>query len=170
MKKLIVYSSKTGNTKSVAEAIATSLEDATLMDVKESPNFEEYDCIICGYWVDKGMPDALAKNYIESINNKNIILFGTLGAFPDGEHAQYCKEQANKLLENKNNNLLGSWLCMGRVDPKLLERIAQSFTADNPMPEERKARIEEGNKHPNEEDFNNAIAFVEDALKKVELL
>ncbi len=169
MKKLVIYSSKTGNTKAVAEAIASNLENVTLCSVQEkpAPSIEEYDCIICGYWVDKGMPDALAKNVISSIENKNVILFGTLGAYPDGEHAEYCKQKAEELIQDKNNVLLGSWLCMGKVDPKLLAMMAEKYSDAHPITEERKARIEEGNKHPNEEDFANAKAFVKACLEKI---
>ncbi len=165
MKTLIIYSSKTGNTKAVAEAIASDFKDATFCSVSDNPNIQDFDCIICGYWVDKGMPDTDAKRFIESIENKKVILFGTLGAYPDGEHAEHCKVKARELLQDKNNTLLGSWLCMGKVDPQLLARMAEKYSHAHPMDEERKARIEEGNKHPNEKDFADAKAFVKSCLE-----
>ncbi len=167
MKKLVVYSSKTGNTKAVAEAIASDLENVTLCSVTDNPNIADYDCIICGYWVDRGMPDTASKNFIESIENKKIIFFGTLGAYPDGDHAKDSMKRGEELVQNKNNTILGSWLCMGKVDPNLLASMAKKYGDSHPMTDERKARIEEGNKHPNEEDFTNAKAFVKSCLDKI---
>ncbi len=166
MKILVTYSSKTGNTKAVAEAIAEEVAEADLIPMRDNPSCADYDCIICGYWVDKGIPNAEAKTFIESLENKKVVLFGTLGAYPDGEHAQKCKDKAVELLDGKGNTLLGSWICMGKVDPKLLEMMAAKYGDAHPQTDERKARIEEGNKHPNEEDFVNAKAFVRECLEK----
>ncbi len=166
MKKLLVYSSKTGNTKAVAEAIASDLDEVTLCSVKDAPDLADYDCIICGYWVDKGMPDDAAKSFMEGIENKQIILFGTLGAYPDGEHAKEVIKKAQEIVEAKSNIILGSWICMGKVDPKLLEAMSSKYSEAHPMSEERRIRIEEGNKHPNAEDFANAKSFVKSCLEK----
>ncbi|SCY58996.1 flavodoxin family protein [Desulfoluna spongiiphila] len=164
MKSLIVYSSRTGNTRAVAEAVKEAFpEPCTLAPVEEAPAVDDYDVIAIGYWVDKGMPDAKAKTFMEKIKGKKVGLFGTLGAYPDSEHANDCRAKAEALMEG--NEMLGQFLCQGRVDPKVLEMMAKVASDQHPMTDERKARIEEAKKHPNEEDFEQAKAFFRKCLK-----
>lgn len=168
MKNAIVYSSKTGNTKKVAEAIAQVVEDGVLMPVTELQDYTAYDRLIIGYWVDKGMPDEASLELIKRVHHKEIIFFGTLGASPESKHASSCiaKAEAIVLEEGKGNTVLGSWLCLGKIDPKLLEMMAKMAPATHTMTEERKARIEEANKHPDAQDCLNGQKFVLECLAK----
>jgi hypothetical protein len=34
------------------------------------------------------------KSYMSTVRNKRVGLFGTLGAWPDSDHARQCMEQA----------------------------------------------------------------------------
>ena len=60
MKKLVIFSTLTGNTEKIANAIFSVIEgDKELLNVKDSDkiNPDDYDKIIVGYWVDKGDAD-----------------------------------------------------------------------------------------------------------------
>lgn len=171
MKTLVVYSTLTGNTKMVAEAIAEVLPSCDIFSVQDAPSSTEgYGLVAVGYWVDKGMPDLKTQKWLENLKNANVAFFGTLGAYPDSEHARESMKKGEGLIsaEEKNNRILGSWLCQGKIDPKLLEMMAKMNDSVHPMTEERKARIEEAKKHPNEEDCKNAQAFILSVLKKME--
>ena len=86
---VVIYSSKTGNTKKVATAIAEALEkECELSDVAQNPNPEDYDLIFMGFWVDKGMPNKESLDYMNNIKNKKVALFATLGDYANTEHAQ----------------------------------------------------------------------------------
>ncbi len=169
MKTLVVYSSLTGNTQKVAEAIFDILpEGKKLAKVEENPDCSEFDLICLGYWVDKGAPDAKMKRYMEHIKGKMIGLFGTLGAYPDSDHAKDCLQKAAELMAG--NELLGSFICQGKVDPKLLAAMAKMTEASkaHPMTPERAARIEEAKKHPNAEDFAQAKACFKQIVAKAQ--
>lgn len=166
MKSLIVYSSLTGNTKAVAQAIKEVFpSDCDLKSVKEQPDPLDYDFIAIGYWVDKGGPDKNAASFMEKVKGKKVGLFGTLGAYPDSEHADHCRTKAMELM--KENEVLGHFLCQGKIDPKVLEMMAKMASKQHPMTQERKDRIEEAKKHPNEEDFHAAKKVFEEILKKI---
>ena len=65
MKTLIVYSTISGNTKSVCERIYKVLNtEKEIMNVKDSKNLkvDDYDNFIIGFWCDKGTMD-LGKNF-----------------------------------------------------------------------------------------------------------
>lgn len=57
MKILLTYSSRTGNTEKVARAIREVLPaSADFYKMSEAPQPEEYDVVIVGFWIDRGMP------------------------------------------------------------------------------------------------------------------
>ena len=159
MKTLVIYSSLTGNTKKVAEAMAEVMPECTVLPVEEAPaSVQEYDLVAVGYWVDKGMPDGKTRSWLGGVENARLAFFGTLGAWPDSDHAKECMAHGEKLaLEpERGNTVLGSWLCQGRIDPRILEVMAKMAGNIHPMTEERRARIAEAAKHPDDDDCRRA--------------
>ncbi|MFI3242838.1 MAG: flavodoxin family protein [Akkermansia sp.] len=160
MKSLVLYSSQTGNTQQLAKAIASALPNPTLLPIDEAVPYADYDIVALGYWVLRGMPDTKVLDYIKDLRGAKVILFGTLGAYVHSEHAQKCIRQSEALVA-EHNTVLGSFLCMGKVD---------SFYAAksrHPMTPERQARLEEAAKHPNQEDFEKARSFILNLLARL---
>lgn len=160
MKTLLVYSSRTGNTRTVAQAIAEILPGCQEYAVESAPSSEGFDLVAVGYWVDKGMPDAAAKAYLEGIQHSTVALFGTLGAWPDSDHARECREGGEALLADpeRGNRVLGTFLCQGKVDPRVVEMMQKMAGDKHPMTEERRARLAEAAKHPDADDLRRAQA------------
>jgi flavodoxin len=160
---LIVYSSKTGNTRKLAEGIHRGLADALgreprLAAVEESPDPAGADWILLGFWADRGAADQKTLRYLQSLEGRNIGLFGTLGADPGSDHARDIGRKVQELAAEKNT-ALGCFLCQGRIDPALTERF-RSLPADDPhaMTPERMRRHEEAARHPDEKDLADATA------------
>ena len=157
MKIVVVYSSRTGNTEKVARAIHAILpQPADIFCVQDAPDPSGYDFVAMGFWVDKGAPDAEAREYMRSIHGKAIGLFGTLGAWPNSDHAKDCLCKAEELV--KDNEILGSFLCQGRIDPRIIEVMQKMAFEAHPMTPERLARIQEAEKHPDDADLLAAQA------------
>ena len=76
MKYMVVYSSRTGNTKKVAEAIVSALPEGTpCVAVAEAPaDLSAYDCVFAGFWVDKGTADEEAKKVLEALTAKKVAI------------------------------------------------------------------------------------------------
>ena len=144
MKTLIVYSSLTGNTKKVAEAIAAVLPGCDLLPVE-------------------------TRTWLGGVKNARLAFFGTLGAWPDSDHAKECMKKGEELalVPERGNKVYGSWLCQGKIDPRVLEAMARMAGNVHPMTPERKARIEEAAKHPDEDDCRRAQAFFRGILEKM---
>ena len=143
----------------VAGAIFEALpEPKALHAVEDAPAPDGYDFIAMGFWVDKGTADAAARTYMKRLQNRDVGLFGTLGAYPDSEHAMQCREKVLNLMAD--NRVHGFFLCQGKVDPELVKAMAEMVKdqPDHPhaMTPERKARLAEAAKHPNETDLKNA--------------
>ena len=166
MKTLIVYSSLTGNTKMVAEAMfAAAPAGAEIYSVGDAPAAEGYDLVAVGFWVDRGSADKNAAKYLLALRNQKVALFGTLGAYPDSDHARDCMARAAMLLDS-GNTLAGTFICQGKIAAKLRESF-KNLPPDHPhaMTPERIARHEEAGKHPNEEDLAKAQEFFHKVLK-----
>lgn len=169
MKSMVVYSSQTGNTKKIAEAIFEALpEPKVIHAVEEKPSPDEFDFIAMGFWVDRGTADAKAQRYMKTLKGKKIGIFGTLGAYPNSGHARECLEEVIKML--KGNKILGSFLSQGKIDPNIveyMEMMARTESDKHPMTAERRVSIEEAKKHPDEQDCLNAKNAFEAMLRKL---
>ena len=54
-----------------------------------------------------------AKAYLETVRDANVALFGTLGAWPDSDHARDCIAQGEALVNapERRNRVIGTYLC-----------------------------------------------------------
>lgn len=158
MKTLVTYSTLTGNTKKVAEAVFEAVSgEKEVMDIKSVTDAGSYDRILVGYWVDKGDANEEAKQFMASLKDKKVGTFGTLGAYPDSEHAKKCVEKISDALRENNNTVIAEFICQGAIDPKIIETMRKmgSNGPHAPTPE-REARWAEAAKHPNEADLTAA--------------
>ena len=161
MKTLVVYSSLTGNTKQVAQAIFKSLPEGTKLVAVEdlSTNLTDYDLVFVGFWVDRGTADKKAANLLAQLPNKKVALFATLGAYPESEHAQNSLDNAAALLP-EGSVVVNSFICQGKIAKSLAESF-KKYPAGHPhaMTPERIAKHQEASKHPDEQDFKKAAEF-----------
>jgi flavodoxin len=166
MKTLLVYSSRTGNTETVARAVFETLpEPREIHAVAEAPPAEGYDFVVLGFWVDKGRPDEQAARYMATVRGKVVGLFGTLGAAPDSEHGLECVRRATEMAAGANR-VLGTFLCRGRIAPEVVAAMERHASDIHPMTPERIARIREAEGHPDETDLRNAREFFRNLLRE----
>lgn len=166
MKFLIAYSSRTGNTKKIAEALAKAAPEGSLLArVEDKPNTDEYDVIFAGYWLDRGGPDAKAKEFLHSLHGKRIVLFETMGANPSSEHAYTAFANAGTSL-SVDNNVIGVIAFQGAVDPALIEMMKKMPAGSPHHSSQMEATTKEAAKHPNQEDFERATAYMKSFVEK----
>lgn len=149
----IVYSSCTGNTRKVAEALAET-PGAACYAVRHAPSPDAFDILALGFWVRKGQPDARAQRYMAGVHGKRVFFFGTLGAWPHSAHAQRCMAAARQLLLAGENTVLDGFLCQGRVNPQVV--AASQRKGSHPVTAERLARLREAARHPDATDLQAA--------------
>lgn len=163
-KWLIVYSSATGNTQKVAEAIYSGFEhgEADIYSIKDSDKFnlDDYDNIAVGYWLTRGGPDKTVQELLSKLHHKQVVLFQTHGTEVGSEHCFTAFARAATYL-NSDCKVLATFTCQGRINPALL---AKRFNGDVNDPHtastRNKARWASAANHPNEEDLNRAKELV----------
>ncbi len=166
MKILLTYSSKTGNTKRVAEAICEAIrEDIELTPMSNTPDPHGYDLVIVGFWIDKGRPNTDALRYIQSLNSAQTAFFFTLGAEAESDHAHRCLEKCRSYFSP--NTLWGEFCCQGKISPKLIKFLKRlpSWFPHGPN-KDRIARWESASTHPNTDDLKRAGEYFLELCKK----
>ncbi len=164
MSSLVVFSTSTGNTKKIADAIFSALKDTDkkIVAVNEinTVNIDEFDKIIVGGWIDKGEIDENAKKFILQLKNKKLGLFVTMGGNPETDRADSCIQEIRDLLEKSGNIVEKTFISQGAIDPKLInkfrEMTAQGIAGHFAATPEREARWAKAAKHPDEKDIENA--------------
>ena len=166
MRYLVVYSSVTGNTRRVAEAVFEMLpEPKGIYPVEKAPEPDGYDFIALGFWLDRGTADEKIRRYIKKIKNKNVGLFGTSGVYPDSDHARGAVKNIEKLLGE--NHILGSVMCQGRIDDAFAEKLDDIAPESRDVSPAYRSRSEEAKSHPDPVDLKNVQTAFAAMLKKL---
>jgi len=150
MKTLIIYSSQTGNTKKLAEAVYESVSgEKEIFPIDDAPDPDEYDLVGVGFWLQAGKPDPKTAKYLPRIGSgKRLFLFATHGAAAGSEHANNAIAQAKSLAPDAD--ISGVFSCQGEVNPKILEKVKAKPTQPVWIDDAPKAIG-----HPDQEDIDN---------------
>lgn len=167
MKKILVtYSSKTGNTKKLAEGIFEGLGylEKTILPMSEVKSMEEYDIVLAGYWVDKGGPNTEAAAFLETIEGKKIGVFATLAFWPDSQHGYDSILNGEKLVKEKNH-VIGKYICQGKLDEKIIA-VFEKMPEGNPhRPDsEKRKRYKLSENHPSKADIAAAAEMFRERI------
>ena len=172
----IIYSSRTGNTQSVAEHLASSLglgavnardelrarlddrgPDGRLMRGDTAGTGDEL--LLLGFWAWRGGPNPTMRDLMRGLRDRRVFLFGTMAAWPDSPHARDCLDCSCELLAEGGNRLLGHFFCQGRLAPELRKK------GHHPSTPERERRLDEAEKHPDAADFAAALVSARASLE-----
>ena len=169
MNILITYSSRTGNTRKLAQGIYKNISEDNELNVQMNPinkveRIEEYDAILIGYWVDKGAPNEEAIEFMKTIKNKRVGIFATLGAYPDSNHGFNSLLKGEEFLK-ENNEIIGKYICQGAVSPSLIE-VFKKLDSNNyhAMTDEKLRRYKIAKLHPNEAEILSAAILFKERL------
>ena len=81
MKALVLWSSRTGNTKAVGKAIYEALPcEKEIFESGRQPNdLSCYDLIYVGFWGYRQGADMPSRNVLSSLHGKKVAIYGTAG-------------------------------------------------------------------------------------------
>lgn len=155
----IIYESVTGNTKLLAETIKEVLGENVVYC--GTPKYVEADCFIVGSWTDKGQCSEGIRAFLETLDHKTIIYFGTAG-FGGSEAYFKALEERVKTHIHSTNKYLGAFYCQGRM-PETVKKRYISLLHDHP--EDKKLQVslknyEEALSHPDQRDLDNLKEWI----------
>ena len=158
MSYAIVYSSHTGNTALLAQTIRDTLpqENCVYFGVPD-PSALTAETVYVGFWTDKGTCDTSIAQFLQSLTNQKVFLFGTAGF---GGAAAYFEQILNRVKENLGDNtkLTGTYMCQGKMPQSVRTRYEQM--EDGPRRTAMLENFDQALSHPNAEDLANLRAAV----------
>ena len=106
MSYAIVFSSKTGNTKLLADTLHACLpqENCCYFGTPD-PAAMEADDLYVGFWTDKGNADESTLDFLKQVHGKNIFLFGTAGF---GGSEEYFNKILKKVGEESAETIIAA--------------------------------------------------------------
>ena len=128
----IIYSSKTGNTQKLAEAIHNILskDNCEYYGPVEKVPKDLSNLLYIGFWTEKGTADTQAIEFLKQLKDKKIFLFGTAGY---GESQNYFEGIINNVKKNidSSNTLIGTFMCQGKMPFSVKERYKKMQEQNN---------------------------------------
>ena len=136
MKVQIVYTSLTGCTKKLAQAIYDGLptDNKSIHDLKDGIPTLDGDIVLLGYWSINGGPCEEMQDFLKTVTGKAVGVFCTLGYYADSAYGYKTLETAINLLKDRNE-IIGSYICNGKVAQHLIDGQSKG---GNPVPTEQK--------------------------------
>jgi flavodoxin len=161
MKTLVVYSSQSGNTRKLADAVFELIDaKKEIYPVTEAPDPSGYDSVAVGFWLKAGKPDPLSSEFLSKIKTQQLFLFATHGAAAGSTHAEGAMSHARSLVPEAT--VRGTFNCQGEVNPEVLERASQK-----PEPPVWLEDAPSAAGHPNRDDMQELKKVLEDIRKEL---
>lgn len=168
MKYAILYASKSGNTKLLADTIFNSLSEYECVYIGNGENFvsQNYDIIFLGSWCDKGTISDTLKGYMKKLENKQVAIFGTCGF---GGSQKYFDDVAKRMCDElpKNCQIIDTFICQGKM-PMSIRKRYENMLNDEKTKQQAKAFITNFDKamtHPDDYDLEHVKEFALRCMK-----
>lgn len=169
MNIVIIYASRTGNTKIIAESIKEKLQNENIVYFGEATKeIPEADIYFIGSWTDKGNATDEIVEVLKKMKNKKIAYFGTAGY---GGSEEYYKKlfEIVKLHIDPSNKILGYFYCQGKMPMQVRARY-EKMLSQSPEDDRLKESIENFDialSHPDDKDVTNAKKWAEDIVSLI---
>ena len=163
MNHAIVYSSRTGNTRMLAEQLEALLPHP-LYAGAPAPEALEAERIYVGFWTDKGTCDSDTAEFLKTLTDQEVFLFGTAGFGGAPGYYEKILDRVKAQLP-QGVRVVGSYLCQGKMPMAVRERYVKMQEDGSPVPN-LPAMIENFDRalsHPDQQDLDG----LRDAVNRV---
>lgn len=147
----IVYSSRTGNTRQLAEALRDVLPaDDCVYFGPPHKNALRAERLFVGFWTNKGTCDADTAAFLARVTKQQVFLFGTAGF---GGAPAYFDQILTAARENLPDGtaVCGTYMCQGRMPDTV--RARYQAMEDSPLRQAMLENFEAALPHPNADDL-----------------
>lgn len=159
-------SSLTGNTRKIADGVRARLsaDGWTITDYERGADVRDDVVAVC-FWCWKSTLDPNSMKLLEGCTGKRVLVFGTMGGYPDGPYAEKVKGNVAEAVRANGHECLGVYLSQGKVSMKSVER-RRALPEDDPhhLDDAGVERLIESQKHPDQNDIDRAAAFAAQRL------
>ena len=158
MSYAIVYSSRTGNTALLANTIREALpaEDCLYFGAPDAKALEA-DTVYVGFWTDKGTCDETVAQFLKTLTNQKVFLFGTAGF---GGAPGYFEQILGRVKENlgPETQVVGTYVCQGKMPQAVRDRY--EAMEDSPRRTAMLSNFDQAVSHPDAKDLEGLLAAI----------
>lgn len=160
----IVFSSRTGNTAELAEAVRGALPEEACEhfgSVDGDGNCDDgtgaipaSDTLFVGFWTNQGVADQATQKLLAQLRNRKVFLFGTAGFGGSEAYFQAILDKTKAFIDD-SNTVIGTFMCQGKMPQSVRERYVKMKEQPDHMPN-LDAMIENFDKalsHPDADDL-----------------
>ena len=157
MKYAVIYQSKSGNTKLLAEEIFSSIDsdEKVICDIDECDEVPVADVYFVGFGIHNYSCGIDIANCMENIGISKLALFATCGYVPTEQYKEKLEDNLEVWLP-EDAKYLGMYLCQGKVEFDRREIMISK------MPQAESAMCEmfnQGSSHPDNDDLDAVSSF-----------
>lgn len=192
----IVFSSRTGNTTELAEAVRRALPEGACEyfgSVDGDGNCDDgcgcagdgdgdrngsslgsstgaipaSETLFVGFWTNQGVADQAAQKLLKQLRNRKIFLFGTAGFGGSEAYFQAILDKTKAFIDD-NNTVIGTFMCQGKMPQSVRERYVKMKEQPDHMPN-LEAMIENFDKalsHPDANDLEKLANAVRETVEQ----
>lgn len=166
MKVAMAVSSRSGNTRRLAEAVADALRSRGADVVSAEDGLPgDIDAVAAGFWTDKGDCAEDMREFLETLRGMRVVLFGTAGFGGSPEYFDRILANVASHLPG-DAELAGGAMCQGRMGDGVRRRY-EAMLAENPGDARIQGMIDNFDaalSHPDEDDLERVSEAVAAAL------
>lgn len=160
----IIYSSRTGNTAQLAQAIARALpaQDCQYTGAPPQGEIAPADIWFIGFWTDKGTCDQQTAQLLSTLKNQKIFLFGTAGFGGSSEYYARILGRVKELL-HPTCEVVGCYMCQGKM-PQAVRQRYETMLAQDPQDKKVQAMLEnfqQALSHPDAQDLQRLTQAID---------
>ncbi|MCD7929562.1 MAG: flavodoxin family protein [Clostridiales bacterium] len=165
MEFFVLYSSRTGNTEKVAEAIFDALPGRSKLiePVEDYDGTENPGLVFLGFAVNRGSCPMDVTDVLEKLEGKRLALFATCG-MGDEAYQQRIRHNIDVWMPDDYIDL-GFFCCQGAISPAFLKEMREHEDSFSPqMLEAMEAQQQKSVGHPDAADLDRARQFAKEVL------
>lgn len=157
----VVYSSRTGNTELLAQAIRRTLgeQGCVYFGGPEGP-VPNADLLFAGFWTNQGTADGPMQEFLKGWDRGPVALFGTAGFGGDAEYFAGILKRVEALLP-AGLAVEEGFMCQGRMPSAVRARYQAALEKDpgNPQMQALLENFDRALSHPDETDQEAAAQW-----------
>lgn len=173
----IVFSSRTGNTAELAEAVRKTLPEGTCEYFGSVNGNDGGSCassaipasetLFVGFWTNQGVADQATRQLLGQLKNRKVFLFGTAGFGGSEAYFQAILDKTKAFIDD-SNTVIGTYMCQGKMPLSVRERYVKMREQPDHMPN-IDAMIENFDKalsHPDANDLEKLAKLVSETVEQ----
>lgn len=159
MRYAVIYQSKSGNTRLLAEKIYQTIksQNKVISDLEQLSEIPQADVYFIGFGVRNNSCSIEVINLLEKLENARYALFLTCGYMPTEQYKEALRKHLDVWLP-ETGTILDMLVCQGKVEWEQRDIMYRQMSEEE---ETLREMFYYGNNHPDEKDLESAERFVE---------